>query len=84
MTSSAHVRPPAVKPGPATRPRDQVPEAVLTTPAAASPRYEAHETPPLATSVGHGVLFSFIASATLLVTPVIVANASGRGDSYIV
>ena len=34
--------------------------------------------------MGHGGLFSFIASATLLVTPVIVANASGRGDSYIV
>ena len=33
--------------------------------------------------MGNGALFSLIASATLLVTPVIVANASGRGDSYL-
>ena len=35
------------------------------------------------TSIGLGWQFSLIASATLLVTPVIVAQASGRGDGYI-
>ena len=59
-------------------------EAVLTAPASPNPRYEADERPPLLASVGYGALFSFIASATLLVTPVIVANASGRDDSYLI
>ncbi len=41
------------------------------------------ESPPLPSSLGHGAQFSLIASATLLVTPVIVARASGRDDSYL-
>ena len=48
------------------------------------PRYEAHEKPPFLVALGYGLQFSLIASATLLVTPVIVAQASGRGDSYLV
>ena len=48
------------------------------------PRYEAHESPPFLATLGLGVQFSLIASATLLVTPVIVAQASGRGESYLV
>ena len=48
------------------------------------PRYEAHENPPFLVALGYGFQFSLIASATLLVTPVIVAQASGRGDSYLV
>ena len=49
-----------------------------------NPRYEVDESPPLRTTIGYGLQFSLIASATLLVTPVIVAKASGRGDSYVV
>ena len=52
--------------------------------ASQNPRYEAHENPPLFASLGYGLQFSLIASATLLVTPVIVAKASGRDDSYLV
>ncbi len=48
------------------------------------PRYEAHENPPFLVALGYGVQFSLIASATLLVTPVIVAQASGRDNSYLV
>ena len=48
-----------------------------------NPRYEGHENPPILLSLGHGAQFSLMAAATLLVTPVIVANASGRGDSYL-
>ena len=48
------------------------------------PRYEAHENPPPFASLGYGLQFSLIASATLLVTPVVVAKASGRDDSYLV
>ncbi len=33
--------------------------------------------------MGYGFQFSLLASASLLVTPVIVAQASGRGDSYL-
>ena len=59
-------------------------EAILTTaPAPQNPRYEAHENPRLLPSVGFGLQFALIASATLLVTPVIVAEASGRGDPYV-
>ena len=47
-------------------------------------RYEAHENPPLRATLGHGFQFSLIASATLLVTPVIVARASGLDESYLV
>ena len=35
-------------------------------------------------SLGYGLQFSLIASATLMVTPVIVAEASGLGESYLV
>ena len=48
-----------------------------------NPRYEADENPPLLASIGLGLQFSLIASATLLVTPVIVAQASGRGNAYL-
>ena len=43
-----------------------------------------HENPPLPAVVGYGLQFSLIASAALLVTPVVVAKASGRDDSYLV
>ena len=49
-----------------------------------NPRYEAHENPPILASLGYGLQFSLIASATLLVTQVVVAKASGRDDSYLV
>ena len=52
--------------------------------ASQAPRYEAHENPPLFASLGYGLQFSLIASATLLVTPVVVAKASGRDASYLV
>ena len=48
-----------------------------------NPGYEAHENPPVRTTAGYGFQFSLIASATLLVTPVIVARASGLGESYV-
>ena len=56
----------------------------MATPAVGNPRYEAHESPPFLASLGFGLQFSLIASATLLVTPVIVASESGRGESYVV
>lgn len=58
-------------------------EGALTTPAARHPRYEAGEHPPLLTSLALGAQFSAIAGATLLVTPVIVAEGSGRGEEYV-
>ena len=58
-------------------------EAVLTTPATRNPRYEVDESPPPLASLGFGAQFNLIASATLLVTPVIVARESGLGDSYL-
>ena len=48
-----------------------------------NPRYEADESPPFLASLGFGLQFSLMASATLLVTPVIVAQASGEGDTYV-
>ena len=56
----------------------------MTTQASQNPRYEADESPPFLASLGYGFQFSLIASATLLVTPVVVAKASGRDDSYLV
>ena len=56
----------------------------MATPAVGNPRYEAHESPSLLASLGFGLQFSLIASATLLVTPVIVAGESGRGEPYVV
>ncbi len=41
------------------------------------------ESPPVLASAGYGAQFSLIASATLLVTPVIVARESGLGVSYL-
>ncbi len=55
----------------------------MTAQAPDRPRYEADEKPPLLSSLGYGLQFSLLASATLLVTPVIVANAAARGDSYV-
>ena len=49
-----------------------------------NPRYEADENPPPWHSLGFGAQFSLIASATLLVTPVVVAKASGRDNEYLV
>ncbi len=49
-----------------------------------NPQYEAHENPPLMASLGYGAQFSLVASVTLLVTPVVVAKASGRDDSYLI
>ncbi len=48
-----------------------------------NPVYEAHENPPFIPALRHGFQFSLIASATLLVTPVVVAVASGLGESYL-
>lgn len=55
----------------------------MTAAAPEHPRYEADDKPPLLSSLGFGLQFSLIASATLLVTPVIVANAADRGGSYV-
>ena len=41
------------------------------------------ESPPLLPSLGYGAQFSLIASATVLVTPVIVARESGLGEPYL-
>jgi len=57
---------------------------VTEAPASDNPRYEANEKAPWLLSLGLGLQFSLIASATLLITPVIVANASGGGESYLV
>ena len=56
----------------------------MATSAVGNPRYEAHESPSLLASLGFGLQFSLIASATLLVTPVIVASESGEGEWYVV
>ena len=48
-----------------------------------NPRYEANESPSWLTSLGFGLQFAMIASATLLVTPVVVAEASDRGEPYV-
>ncbi len=55
----------------------------MTTPSAQNPRYEAHENPPILASLGFALQFSLIASATLLITPVIVAQESGESASYV-
>ncbi len=56
----------------------------MTTPAAQNPRFEGDENPPLRESLAYGAQFSLIASATLLVTPIVVAKASGRDDDYLI
>ena len=58
-------------------------EVVLAAATPRHPRYEAHESPPLLASLGYGLQFGLIASAALLVTPVIVAKASGQDDAYL-
>ncbi|MDE2765556.1 MAG: purine/pyrimidine permease [Chloroflexota bacterium] len=49
----------------------------------ANPRYEAHENPPFLVSLGFGLQFGLIASATLLITPVVVAKAAGQDEAYL-
>ena len=51
--------------------------------ASQNPVYEAQETPPLLPILRYGFQFSLMATVTLLVTPVVVARASGLGDSYL-
>ena len=51
--------------------------------ASQNPVYEAQENPPLLPTLRYGFQFSLIATVTLLVTPVVVARASGLGDSYL-
>ncbi len=58
-------------------------ENLATATATQNPRLEVDENPPIPTTAGLGLQFSLLASATLLVTPVIVAQASGLGDWYI-
>ena len=59
-------------------------EAILATAVSSgNPRYEADERPPLRSSLGLGAQFSLIASATLLVTPVVVSEAAGKDDAYL-
>ena len=55
----------------------------MSTPAAQNPRYEAEENPSVRASIGYGAQFSLISSATLLVTPIVVAKASGRDNEYL-
>ena len=47
------------------------------------PRYEVGENPSWLASFGYGAQFSLIASATLLVTPVIVAQSTGQDPAYL-
>ncbi len=54
------------------------------TPESGSPRYEPHESPSLPSSLGLGAQPCFIYAAGVLITPVIVVNSSGGGDSYLV
>ncbi len=51
--------------------------------ASQNPVYEAQETPPLLPTLRYGFQFSLMATVTLLVTPVVVARASGLGNSYL-
>ena len=55
----------------------------MSSPPSRNPRFEIDEKPPLLASLGYGAQFNLIASATLLVTPVVVARASGLGNSYL-
>ena len=66
------------------RSTNQAQEATPTATAAGNPRYEPHESPPLKSTLGLGLQFSILASATLLVTPVVVAKESGRDESYLI
>ena len=55
----------------------------MATQASQNPRYEVHENPSFLDTLRYGFQFSLIASAALLVTPVVVAKASGRDDAYL-
>ena len=57
---------------------------MATTQAPRNPRYEAHESPTLPASLGYAAQFSLIASATLMVTPVVVATKAGAGEGYLI
>ena len=63
---------------------NQVQEATPTATAAGNPRYEVDENPPHKSTFGLGLQFSILASATLLVTPVVVARESGHDESYLI
>ena len=58
-------------------------EDCATVTASQNPKYEGHEKAPILTSLGLGAQFTLMATATLMVTPVIVANESGRDESYL-
>lgn len=58
-------------------------EADLATSSTQNPRYEVDESPTWLASISYGAQFSLIASATLLVTPVIVAQAAGEDPAYL-
>ena len=53
------------------------------TPDPRNPRYEPHETPPILVSLGLGAQHTAIAAPGILIAPVIVAEASGIGESYL-
>ena len=55
----------------------------MATSSTQNPRYEAGENPNWFASFGYGVQFSLIASVTLLVTPVIVAQSTGQDAAYL-
>ena len=56
----------------------------MTTPSSSQNlRYEVEDKPSWIAAFGYGGQFSIIASATLLVTPVIVAQASGQDAAYL-
>ena len=57
---------------------------MATTQAPQNPRFEAQENPTFWAFLGYGAQFSLIASATLMVTPVVVATKSGEGEGYLV
>ena len=57
---------------------------MATTQAPQNPRFEAQENPTFSASLGYAAQFSLIASATLMVTPVVVATKSGEGEGYLV
>ena len=57
---------------------------MATTQAPQNPRFEAQENPTFWAFLGYAAQFSLIASATLMVTPVVVATKSGEGEGYLV
>ena len=57
---------------------------MATSQAPQNPRFEAQENPTFWASLGYAAQFSLIASATLMVTPVVVATKSGEREGYLV